>query len=282
MNKVKCLICNKEFKYISNTHLKVHGITQKEYKLKYPSAEFKTEELKNLSGNKTRGKTYEEIYGKDAAIQLKQKRSESASKQMASKEQIEIRKLKCGAPEYYTEARRLNMSIAARNEDSKERRKQTVLKNIEDGKYSSKIFGRQSNMARLYIKEYLLQNNIAESNCYYDGGGITGNEYYQVILNPITNRKQSIAYDLVIVKNGLHDIKTIIEINGPWHYRIQDVLKDPDTAACPLKTNKYTRLQSYNIDALKLNKALELCDEVFIFWLDSKELIQIKEKIQLL
>jgi hypothetical protein len=59
-------------------------------------------------------------------------------------------------------------------------------------------------------------------------------------------------------------------------------LKNPTLPACPLKTNKYTRLESYNIDALKINKALELCDNVYIFWLDSKELIQVKETIQLL
>jgi len=282
MNTIICLICNKAFKYISNTHLKTHGITQQEYKSKYPDAELKTDELKIKCGDRARGRTYEEIYGVDVAKKLKSQRSSSARSQMKSFEQIEVRRLKCGAPEYYTAERRLNMSKAAQCPDLIQRRNETILKNIENGKYSSKILGRQSNIARLYIKEYLRQYNISEDKCYYDGGGINGNEYYQVIFNSITNKKKSIAYDLVVINSGLHDIQTIIEVNGPWHYRLSDVLENPTLPACPLKTNKYTRLESYNIDALKINKALELCDNVYIFWLDSKELIQVKETIQLL
>ena len=244
MNTIICLICNKNFKYISNTHLKTHGITQQEYKSKYPDAELKTDELKIKCGDSARGRTYEEIYGEDIAKKLKEQRVRSAKKQMKSSEQIEIRRLKCGAPEYYTAERRLNMSKAAQCPDLIQRRNETLLKNIESGKYSSKIFGRQSNMARLYIKDYLIQHNILEEQCYYDGGGINGNEYYQLVFNPVTNRKKSIAYDLVIVDSRLHDIQTIIEINGPWHYRLKEVLNDPDSPACPLKTNKYTKLES--------------------------------------
>jgi hypothetical protein len=43
-----------------------------------------------------------------------------------------------------------------------------------------------------------------------------------------------------------------------------------------------TKLESYNIDALKINKALELSKDVFIFWLNNKTLIQIPEPIKLI
>lgn len=34
-NRVICLICGKEFKLLSNRHLALHGMTSREYKLKY-------------------------------------------------------------------------------------------------------------------------------------------------------------------------------------------------------------------------------------------------------
>lgn len=53
---IKCQICNKEFnKQITNSHLKKHGITTSEYKLKYgkdslSSPEYRLEKSKTLSG----------------------------------------------------------------------------------------------------------------------------------------------------------------------------------------------------------------------------------------
>jgi len=267
---------------VSNTHLKTHNLTPIEYKAKFPNASFKSEIINKKSGDKTRGKSYEELYGIDNAKLLRKNRSIAAKKQMKDINQINIRREKCGLPEHYTIDRKLNMSIAANNEDLKERRRNTVINNIENNKYQSKIYGRQSNQARSVIKEYLKLHDIDDSLCYYDGGGITGNEYYQIIYNPITNRKKSIAYDLVITKDSKHLINIIIEINGPWHYRLNEVLLDPSGSSCPLKSNIYTKKESYNIDALKINKALELSEKVYIFWLDTKELIEIKNQITLI
>jgi len=36
-NKIQCKICNKEFDYITSSHLKKHGLTMKKYKEKYPN-----------------------------------------------------------------------------------------------------------------------------------------------------------------------------------------------------------------------------------------------------
>ena len=35
---VKCMICGKKLRNISNTHLKLHGITQQQYKEQFPNA----------------------------------------------------------------------------------------------------------------------------------------------------------------------------------------------------------------------------------------------------
>src|SRR3990167_10753107 len=47
---VKCMECKKEFKRISNTHLKFHNLTMAQYKHKYPSSSMECESYcKNMS-----------------------------------------------------------------------------------------------------------------------------------------------------------------------------------------------------------------------------------------
>jgi len=279
--KVTCAICNKSFEFINNTHLKQHNLTIHEYKLKFPEHPIKSDSLRKKCGDSTRGKTYEQIYGMRKALELKSLRIKDAKIQMNDPEQRYIRRLKCGAPEFYTPQRKKNMSDSITAEVI-EKRKNTFHKNLELGNFKTKIFGRQSAQAIQYIKNYIIENNIDEKLCYFDKGGVTGSEYFTVIYNPITKKKKTAAYDLVITSDGKHDIQTIIEINGPWHYRLNDVLQDPFSPSCPLKTNKHTKLDSYNIDAMKINKALELSKEVFIFWLDKNELVKITEPIKLI
>jgi hypothetical protein len=280
-NKIQCKICNKYLSFVSNTHLKLHNITPNEYKDMYPDAKFKSDELRQLQSKLTKGKSYEERYGESKSVELKKIRSIAATKQMTDTKQIELRRDKCGAPEYYTDVRRSNMSAAITDATIK-RRLATIHKNIELGVYTTRLYGRQSNIARKFIKQFIQDNNINDLMCYYDGGGITSNEYYSIAFNPITNRKKSIAFDLVITADGKHDIDTIIEINGPWHWRYDEVLADPLSPSCPLSTNKYTKLESYNIDAIKINKALEISKKVFILWLDINKMIQITSPIKLI
>ena len=45
---IRCLICSKELKYISNTHLKKHNITIKEYKQLYPLAKIRCDEYESI------------------------------------------------------------------------------------------------------------------------------------------------------------------------------------------------------------------------------------------
>lgn len=58
---VKCMICGKELRNISNTHLKRHNITQKEYKIKFPDAKIFADGLLNEQRSK-REETINKIY----------------------------------------------------------------------------------------------------------------------------------------------------------------------------------------------------------------------------
>ena len=44
---VTCLICKKDFRRISNTHLKKHSITCDEYMKQFPNTEMVDNELRN-------------------------------------------------------------------------------------------------------------------------------------------------------------------------------------------------------------------------------------------
>ena len=139
----------------------------------------------------------------------------------------------------------------------------------------------QSKAALKWIYNYLSENNIEISNCYFHDDGITDKEYYQQIFNPIINRHQCGSYDLTILGSD-GKIDKIIEIHGPWHWKLDEVIVDPNGKSCPLKTNKYTKLESYNKDILKLNHALTISRQVFVYWLYEKQMIEITEPIKLL
>jgi len=90
---VVCQICKKKLRRISSTHLAMHNITMKEYKLSFPNSSIDCKYLKELRGKKLKNKTYEEIHGNEEGIRLKKRRSDSASNQMKKSEQIKVRRL---------------------------------------------------------------------------------------------------------------------------------------------------------------------------------------------
>lgn len=97
MENIKCKLCGRSFRRITNTHLwKEHQITMEEYKTKFPDASIDAPGLAESRVNHLRGKTYEEVYGEDKASELKQSRKDSAIEQMQDPEQITTRKEKCG------------------------------------------------------------------------------------------------------------------------------------------------------------------------------------------
>ena len=72
-----CLICKKEFKDITNTHLKFHGLTRKEYKLiDKDFKDFLSKRMSEIAKGKIdvkRGKKYEDVVGEQRANEWKKK-----------------------------------------------------------------------------------------------------------------------------------------------------------------------------------------------------------------
>lgn len=90
---VKCQICNKEFKRITNTHLsKHHDITMAQYMAQFPESPIDTEGLANSRVSHLRGKSYEEVYGPEKGQGLKNQRKAAAKKQFEDPNQRELRK----------------------------------------------------------------------------------------------------------------------------------------------------------------------------------------------
>lgn len=69
-------------------------MTINDYKIKYPNTDLNSELTKNLKGNVTRGKTYEELYGTEKAKELRNIHSQLTTKQMENLDQRLVRKHK--------------------------------------------------------------------------------------------------------------------------------------------------------------------------------------------
>jgi len=85
------MICKKEFRRISNTHLKRHGVTCNEYMQQYPDSEMVDIQLKKQISLTSYGKTYEQRYGVETATKLREQRKLDAKKQFSNIEQRRIR-----------------------------------------------------------------------------------------------------------------------------------------------------------------------------------------------
>lgn len=123
------------------------------------------------------------------------------------------------------------------------------------GAYSSKS-------AEKYIRSYINENNIDENRCYFKGGGINNKEYFKCII--IDGKKIYMSYDLVVVDDN-NKIILVLEYNGPWHYKIDDINMDANGPATPYKKSK-SKLETYNFDLLKLNTIFVECKNILIYW----------------
>lgn len=72
--KVQCLLCGKQLRNISNTHLKKHNITQKQYKILFPNALLFSEGLLEEQ-NQKREKTIKDRYTNEEIKYLKGKKA---------------------------------------------------------------------------------------------------------------------------------------------------------------------------------------------------------------
>ena len=88
---IVCEICKREFKRISNTHLKQHNITCNEYMKMFPDAEMVDFDLKQQMSLSALGKTYEQRYGIETAEKLREQRKTDAKRQFSDIEQRRIR-----------------------------------------------------------------------------------------------------------------------------------------------------------------------------------------------
>jgi len=272
---VTCAICNKQYKYINNTHLKQHGLTIKEYRLKFPESIIWSNDLRKMLNTAHTGKSYEEIMGVNKATQMRELRRKSAIAQMLSADQIAIRKEKCGAAIHYTEQRKHNMSKGI-TADTISQRRATIEKIY--GSYNEcmrRAFpgGRTSKSAKSYIEKFLVERNINPERCMYEGGGVTGKEFYQQIM--LHGKKKFVMYDLVVFKNlDFHEIDLILEFNGPYHFKLLDVERTPDLKSVYFLDKCETVKYSYEKDIAKLNHALTLTNNVYIYWQKDKQLIK--------
>lgn len=102
---MECLICHKKFKALTNSHLKKHSTTPKEYEQKFGvktvpngwcskennpfygknhvkgKSKVKSKEYAKNITKRLKGKTYEELYGKVVAKKIKKIRSKAFSKE---------------------------------------------------------------------------------------------------------------------------------------------------------------------------------------------------------
>lgn len=100
---IKCLICGKELKFVTSSHLKYkHNISTVDYREKYSDAEFQCKSTRELHGkifsksNKGRpyyfkGKTLEEIYGEEIGKEMRLAQSDEGNG-MYGKHQTEKQK----------------------------------------------------------------------------------------------------------------------------------------------------------------------------------------------
>ena len=260
----ECIICNKEFKFLNNTHLKKHGLTCEQYKIKYGIESLTDDDLKYDRMKYMRGKTYEELYGSEMADELKENRSIHTTNQMKDPNQITIRKNKCG--EWANDREEYELRIASmkasyqKDPTITERRKKTLYENYNNG---SNMTPRFSKMAYDYIIKFLKDNNIPENLCYFANGGINNKEYFQRINGNIR------FYDLVVLNEKTKEIDIILEYNGPFHYRLNEVIEDPEGPNTWYSSCKTTKLESYNIDMEKIVHAKLISNNVYVYWLDN-------------
>lgn len=271
---IKCLECGKEFKFLNNTHLKRHNLTVKEYMDKWNVKSVVQGQLKYDRCYHTRGKTYEEIHGKQKGKQLREIRKIHSINQMQDFNQIKIRKQKCGLwtldKDQYQD-RIKNIKAAINRPEAKLRRREALLKTYQKTETLNHK-PRFSKAAFEYIKKFIRINNIDESLCYFAKGGINGKEYFYYD----KGKQKLVMFDLVVKDISTGNIELILEYNGPFHWNLNEVLQEPNKPATWFRDCATTRLQSYNYDLYKLGIAKSISDAVIVFWGKDRTVTTIK------
>ena len=167
------------------------------------------------------------------------------------------------------------MNIALWTNSAREKRNNTNIKKygVKNpgvlGAYSSKV-------ATQFIKNFLKENNISEDRCFYKNKETNKNEFYQMI--EIGEIKKYISYDLVVFSDiksaedkNKNNIDLILEYNGPWHYKEEEIVGKELEKANPYK-NSPTKIEVFNNDTIKLNHMKLYTKEILIYWEKDKKI----------
>ena len=257
-------------KVITNTHLIHHGVSVNEYKKRFNISCVKDVDTKERYTKTVSGKTYEERYGIEVAMRMKASRSMKATEQMKDINQIKIRNEKCGV--YQNPKLRIENIKKGITKETHIKRRQTMLDRY--GKTSTlNLHGRFSKPAFIFLRKFCKNNDIDESTCYFNRGGINNKEYYQIL--EINGVKRFCSYDFV--KMGVDNkIDMIIEYHGPYHYHNYQVVADPLGSCVPFQKHSLTKRESFDRDCAKIAHALTISNKVGVYWIFKKQLIYYK------
>ena len=144
---IKCEVCGEKLRNISNTHLKKHGITQQEYKVKYPNSLIFARDLLEEQKNK-RESTIKKRYTKKEIIYLKGEKAKQTCIKKYGKDYYKEkqRKRKESNPEKYKEH--------FKNQGKKVRKYWKELKESDPEKYKEKKETRLSKRIKTNLEKY--------------------------------------------------------------------------------------------------------------------------------
>jgi hypothetical protein len=179
----------------------------------------------------------------------------------------------------FPEAWKNKLKAAASLDSVKSKKKQTCLKRY--GVENPGVLGAfYSTSARRYIKKFLKERNIPIEYCLYHDPKNNKKEFFQMIFVQSLGKYRYFSYDLAVFENetavqqcDLGKLKLILEYNGPWHYKKEEVIGHEEEKALPYKSNTKTKKEVFMMDIVKIKHAIEHAKEVWIYWYKTKELL---------
>jgi len=158
-----------------------------------------------------------------------------------------------------------NLRVAALKGDVQRKKHDTCLKRYGVG--NPGVLGAYSSSAALrFIKNFLSENDIDKNRAFYKGGGVNGNEFFQMI------EGKYVSYDLVVFRSAedaqqknLSAIEMVVEYNGPWHYLPSEVAHIGDRPASPYPASKTVR-ESVLFDEKKKARMLQFTADYRTYW----------------
>ena len=242
---LKCLLCEKEFKRITRTHLKTHNVTTDEYINKFPNAEIISEDLKISYGKYFRENNPMKLDKNKELFSIKlkgrvfteetiEKMSCSAKSRTRHQHSLETKKKISQSNKLTNKIKKdagikrplYAMSDAARSRAS-ERMKGNSLgkgKNNNKGKKLNLTIEQRNNRSKKRV-EYLKNNKTIKSSTSLELKFISFLESQQleyIHQYPVHTSNGSWLFDFYIKK-----LDIFVELDGEfWHARPQSIRRD--------------------------------------------------------